>query len=88
LKRLAEDLKKYPNIKIEIAGHTDNVGTDENNDLLSQNRAESVYSYLVSIGCNKDKMQARGYGERKPVATNSTEAGRAENRRVEIKFLK
>jgi outer membrane protein OmpA-like peptidoglycan-associated protein len=72
--------------KFEIAGHTDDVGNDNNNKTLSQNRANSVLEYLVSKGISKANFTAVGYGETKPVAPNSTEEGRQSNRRVEIIF--
>ncbi len=72
--------------KFEIAGHTDDVGTDANNKALSQNRANSVLDYLVSKGISKSNFTAVGYGKNKPVESNSTEDGRQANRRVEIIF--
>ena len=88
LDRLAELLKESPDMKVEIAGHTDNVGTEEYNLELSRKRAQSVVSYLVSVGCERANLIPRGYGEQKPIDTNETEQGRAVNRRVEFKFLK
>jgi len=72
--------------KFEIAGHTDDVGNDVANKTLSQNRANSVLDYLVSKGISKSNFTAVGYGETKPVSSNSTEDGRQSNRRVEIIF--
>ena len=69
---------------LRLAGHTDNVGSDAANLKLSKNRAESVKSYLVSQGVNPGKIEATGYGESQPVATNKTDAGRQKNRRVEF----
>ena len=72
---------------VEIAGHTDNVGSAEDNRELSERRAEAVRNWLVAHGCNPDKLVVRGYGETMPVADNSTDEGRAQNRRVELRFL-
>ena len=88
LNRFANFLKKNPNLKIEISGHTDDKGADDYNNNLSGNRAKSVKKYLVSQGCNENMLSAKGYGKFKPIADNSTEAGRAKNRRVEFKVLK
>ncbi|MCR5050950.1 MAG: OmpA family protein [Paludibacteraceae bacterium] len=87
LQRVVEILKSRP-LKVEISGHTDNVGTDADNQVLSENRAEAVRSYLVENGISNDLLTTKGYGESRPVATNNTEYGRHKNRRVEIKFIK
>lgn len=84
LKRLGNFVQQY-DLVIEIAGHTDNVGSDDSNQLLSENRANAVRDYLVGIGCNPDNITAKGYGETQPVADNESDAGRAQNRRVEIR---
>ncbi|MEO5341266.1 MAG: OmpA family protein [Magnetococcus sp. MYC-9] len=84
LKETASVLKKNPNIGVEIQGHTDNVGSAAYNKKLSNQRAHSVMSSLVKEGINKRRMTARGYGLEKPVASNATVEGRAENRRVEL----
>lgn len=76
LDEIVEYMKAKPNEKIEIAGHTDNIGSDESNLKLSQERAEAIKSYLVSKGCNTEKITAKGYGSSQPVADNSTEQGR------------
>jgi outer membrane protein OmpA-like peptidoglycan-associated protein len=73
--------------KVIITGHTDNVGGKEYNQKLSLRRAKAVRNYLVSIGANAKKMTVSGKGETKPIASNSTEAGRAKNRRVEIEVI-
>lgn len=73
---------------IEISGHTDNKGSDASNTTLSQDRANAVVSYLVSKGVSPSTMTAKGYGESKPIDTNETEEGRAQNRRVEFKLIK
>lgn len=71
---------------VEVAGHTDDVGSDEANLSLSQRRAESVRRFLIRKGCRADLLTAVGYGENLPVADNTTEEGRALNRRVELRF--
>lgn len=80
-------MKKNPDIKIEIQGHTDNVGTREHNMKLSENRAKAVYEYLVSRGIDKNRMTYKGYADLYPIDTNDTPEGRARNRRTQIKIL-
>ena len=75
-------------IRIEIGGHTDDQGSDEYNDRLSENRAKAVYEYLVRSGIPSERLQYKGYGKRVPVADNSSEAGRAANRRTEFKIIR
>lgn len=87
LNELAETLKNQTNLRIEIAGHTDNVGADDYNLKLSQERAQAVVNYLVQKGVSKDRLVAKGYGKTKPIAPNTTEQGRAQNRRVELRVL-
>ncbi|MBN2664253.1 MAG: OmpA family protein [Bacteroidales bacterium] len=87
LTRLAEAFKLYPNLVIEISGHTDSQGSATSNMTLSQNRAQSVVDYLVSIGVERTHLIAQGYGEDQPVADNSTADGRQLNRRVEAKIV-
>ena len=78
-------LKEYPNSKIEVNGHTDSRGEDAKNNILSQNRAKAVQSYLTNNGISISRiLKAVGFGERDPIATNDTEKGRQENRRSEI----
>jgi outer membrane protein OmpA-like peptidoglycan-associated protein len=74
--------------KASIEGHTDNVGSDEQNLTLSQQRADAVRNYLISKGCAADAIQAKGFGKKKQLVDNSTDANRALNRRVEIKVRK
>ncbi|MBL4799153.1 MAG: OmpA family protein, partial [Oleispira sp.] len=74
----------YSAVKVEVQAHSDNIGSDKYNKFLSQQRAESVVAYLTAEGIDPGRMSALGYGEEKPVAENETEAGRAENRRVEF----
>jgi OOP family OmpA-OmpF porin len=73
--------------KVMVTGHTDNVGTEEYNKKLSVRRAEAVRDYLISLGVDPAKLEVAGEGEAKPVADNSTAAGRAKNRRVEIEVV-
>jgi len=75
-------------IKIEIAGHTDNNGSELANQLLSENRAKSVKSYLVKNGIDKLRINYVGYGEKQPIANNNSKQGREKNRRIEIRILK
>ncbi len=87
LDRLVELLVNNPSYKIALSGHTDNVGTDAANVLLSQNRINSVRDYILTKGVDASRLTAKGYGKTKPVATNDTEEGRQENRRVEFTIL-
>lgn len=84
LNQLVELLEKNPEINIEIHGHTDSRGAKEYNQRLSENRAKSVYEYLVHQGIDKKRLAYKGFGEEKPVADNSTPEGRALNRRTEF----
>jgi outer membrane protein OmpA-like peptidoglycan-associated protein/tetratricopeptide (TPR) repeat protein len=85
LDKLVQLLNDNPTLKVEISGHTDNVGTPADNLVLSNNRAKSVVNYLVSKGIAANRLSYKGYGETKPVADNKTEEGRALNRRTEMK---
>jgi outer membrane protein OmpA-like peptidoglycan-associated protein len=87
LQKLLSFMKKYPNTKIEIEGHTDNVGEENTNQTLSENRAKSVIQFLVDNGISKERLSANGYGEKMPIADNNTEEGRAINRRTEFKII-
>jgi len=80
-------LNTNPNLKIEIGGHTDNVGSKAYNKTLSENRAKSVYTYLISKGIDKDRLSYKGYDFSIPIADNATEEGRALNRRTEFKVI-
>lgn len=84
---LVKILSENPGMKIEIRGHTDNVGTDANNQVLSENRAKAVVDYLTSKSIASERLIFKGYGESTPVTTNETEEGRAFNRRVEFKII-
>lgn len=80
----ADVMKKYPYLKITIEGHTDNVGNAKKNQILSQERAESVKNYLVTkFGIDASRLSAKGYGQFKPIADNATKEGKQKNRRVE-----
>ncbi len=87
LDKLVTLLKENPTIKIEISGHTDNVGQAADNLRLSNNRAESVVKYLVTKGIEKERLSSKGFGAEQPVADNETEAGKAKNRRTELKVI-
>jgi outer membrane protein OmpA-like peptidoglycan-associated protein len=86
LSGLAELLVKKESYGLLIEGHTDNVGTDENNLILSQKRANAVKNYLIAHGVEGSKLQSFGYGESRPIADNDTPEGRQKNRRVEMKI--
>jgi len=78
---------KYPTLKVDVSGHTDWIGTDAYNQALSERRANAVQAYLTAKGVKPSSIQIHAYGESKPVAPNTTKAGRALNRRVELKTL-
>lgn len=86
LQRLLDILKEYPNLSIEIAGHTDNTGTDAHNMDLSDRRASAVKQYLKNNGCSESRLFTKGFGATKPIADNASDEGKALNRRVEILF--
>ena len=82
LDTMATSLKKYPRLQIELQGHTDSSGTDAHNLTLSQQRAAAVRAHLVDSGVSASQLVAKGYGESQPIDDNTTDAGRARNRRV------
>ena len=84
LKFVIDALNKYPTLKIDIEGHTDNTGSAKLNKALSQKRANTIQNFLVKSGIAKERLTATGYGFDKPVASNKTAKGRQENRRVEL----
>ena len=88
LQAIVAILKEYPSAKFALEGHTDSDGKDASNLVLSQTRAASVRSFLIDNGIAADRLTSEGFGEAKPVATNSTKAGKAQNRRVEVKLVK
>jgi outer membrane protein OmpA-like peptidoglycan-associated protein len=86
-KQVIPRLKEDPELKISIEGHTDWVGSDEYNIELGLNRAKAVYNYFVEQGIDKGRMRIKTFGESKPIASNETDAGRAQNRRTEVIFI-
>jgi outer membrane protein OmpA-like peptidoglycan-associated protein len=86
LDRLLKLMQDVPSLKIEIGGHTDNTGSASLNQKLSQDRAEAVVNYLKSKGVPASRMNSKGYGDSVPVASNTTEAGRQQNRRTEFEI--
>ncbi|RYD72056.1 MAG: OmpA family protein [Sphingobacteriales bacterium] len=87
LDELVKYLNRRDNERIEIGGHTDNVGTAANNLKLSADRANTVMQYLISKGINPSRLEAKGYGLTQPIESNKNEEGRAQNRRTEVKIL-
>ena len=87
LNQVADTLRQYNSTYIDIYGHTDSTGSEAYNQQLSEQRASSVASYLESRGVQAARIGTRGYGETQPIASNDTDAGRAANRRVEIKIV-
>ena len=86
LDAIIDFLKEYDNIKVKINGHTDNVGSEEYNKNLSERRAKSVGDYLINKGIDSSRISTEGFGFSKPVASNDTEEGQAQNRRTEMIF--
>ncbi len=84
LNDVASILSEYRDTRVNIAGHTDSTGDADYNQRLSERRADSVGNYLAQSGVSRDRLQMSGYGETQPVASNDSEEGRAQNRRVEI----
>ena len=87
LNKVVNWLKQNPEINVEIEGHTDNKGTAEYNQQLSEERAKAVYDYFVKNGISASRLSYNGYGLTRPIADNATEAGRQQNRRVELKII-
>jgi len=87
LDKLTGFLEKHPNRNLLVEGHTDSIGSDEFNQVLSQKRADAVKEALVEKGISPDRILTRGYGKQFPVAGNDTESGRQLNRRVEVVIL-
>ncbi len=87
LDEISTALEKVPNVRVEIAGHTDSHGSDQDNLTLSEQRATAVLDYLVAKGAVRDRFDVIGYGEAKPIADNTTASGRARNRRIEFRAL-
>ncbi|MBC8083544.1 MAG: OmpA family protein [Hymenobacter sp.] len=87
LNRLVGFMKQYSEVQVEVSGHTDDVGSDDDNLSLSQNRAKSVYSYLISQGVKAERLRFKGYGESKPLMANDSDGHRQQNRRIELRIL-
>lgn len=87
LDKLTETLENNSSLNIKISGHTDDIGSEEDNQKLSEQRAQSVYNYLIKKGIKKSRLSFSGYGENKTIANNSSEEGRQLNRRVEFEIL-
>lgn len=87
LNKLGDFLTQNPKVKIEVSGHTDNVGDEKMNQSLSLNRAKSVYDFLITNGIAQERLTFKGFGETQPVDSNDTEKGRANNRRTEFKVI-
>ena len=87
LQKLIDFLTQNPKLKIEVSGHTDNKGTMQANQVLSENRARSVYQYLIANGISADRLSFKGFGQTQPIASNDTEDGRSQNRRTEFKIV-
>lgn len=87
LDKLIAFMQQNPQVKIEISGHTDDVGSDQANQVLSERRAKSVVDYLASNSVSRDRIRYKGYGESKPVQPNSSEENRQLNRRIEMWVL-
>jgi outer membrane protein OmpA-like peptidoglycan-associated protein len=87
LNKLVAFMNNNPKIRIEIGGHTDNVGKHEDNQLLSENRSKAVKDYLVTNEITESRIEYKGYAEEQPIDTNDTPEGRAKNRRTEFKVL-
>ena len=87
LKRVAIIIKANK-MNVEISGHTDNIGNDQKNYILSEQRALTVRDYLIKEGCSLEALSFKGYGNSRPIVSNDTEDGRSKNRRVEIRFVK
>ena len=87
LNKLISFLKTNPTSKIEISGHTDNTGDKKSNQTLSENRAKSVYNYLITQGISATRLTYKGYGDTKPITPNDTPEGKTQNRRTEFTII-
>lgn len=87
LEKLLEFLAQNPTIRIEISGHTDNVGNLQSNQVLSENRAKAVYNYLIAAGVSAQRLVYKGYGQTQPIVPNNSDENRAKNRRTEFKIV-
>lgn len=87
LNRLVQFMQQYQEVQVEVSGHTDDVGADADNMVLSQNRAKAVYNYLSEHGVKATRLRFKGYGETRPLVANDSEAHRQQNRRIEFRLL-
>jgi outer membrane protein OmpA-like peptidoglycan-associated protein len=87
LNKLITLLNENPGIRVEIGGHTDNIGSPENNRVLSENRAKAIAQYLQENNISANRLSWKGYGASQPIANNSTESGRALNRRTTFTII-
>ena len=87
MQNIASIMKAYPTLHMKIGGYTDNTGSSRANMRLSQNRADAVTRELTSMGIAQNRLEGEGYGEQHPIADNSTEEGRAKNRRISMRVL-
>ena len=87
LNEVVNAAKQYPQVKLDVSGHTDNVGDKAYNQKLSENRAAAVKAWLVKHGVAADRIVTAGFGETQPMADNKTKEGRAANRRVEVRYV-
>ena len=87
LKGVAKNLREHPRMRVEVAGHTDNTGSEAINQQLSLNRARSATKFLVELGINPKVLSTRGYAAAQPIASNDSPEGRLQNRRVEMRFV-
>ena len=87
LNNVAATLREYNQTIVEVSGHTDNVGSEAVNQRISEQRAQNVASYLIGQGLQRERFEVAGYNYRHPVADNTTEQGRAKNRRVEVRLI-
>jgi outer membrane protein OmpA-like peptidoglycan-associated protein len=87
LKGVAKNLREHPRMRVEVAGHTDNTGSEAINQQLSLNRARSATKFLVELGINPKVLSTRGYAAAQPIARNDSPEGRLQNRRVEMRFV-
>jgi len=88
LSNINEILKPFPRVKLKIGGYTDSTGNEGYNMKLSQNRAEAMVDALTALDIDKARLFPEGYGSKHPVATNATEEGRAQNRRIDVRVMK
>ena len=88
LEKIGQAMQMYPDYNIRVEGHTDDIGTKESNDALSQDRAQSVVTWLIDHNISSERLEAKGFGSSKPLASNNTSEGQLRNRRVEIYMYK